>query len=180
MTEKLFDLGPLQSEDPQAHAIESTRLGALSEHLAIAKLLELGHKVAVPVADDDGVDLIIDYSIKAQVKARSKPLSNTYAFSHNRTKSTIDGLTRSRQKPLTADFWICHGVLHNAWWIVPHEWLIEAGFPIAGTGGFSLSLTNAYQSKYASISRRCRDAWHLLGTHSRQHGRIADEHDESA
>lgn len=40
----------------------------MSESLAVAKLLAEGHKVAQPVVDDDGVDLVVDYSTLVQVK----------------------------------------------------------------------------------------------------------------
>lgn len=43
--------------------------GTIAEHLAIAELLRRGHRVAVPVVDDDGVDLLVDYRIKVQVKS---------------------------------------------------------------------------------------------------------------
>lgn len=52
--------------------IGSSADGAVAEHEAIARLLSLGHKVAVPVVDDDGVDLIVNYRVPVQVKWTSQ------------------------------------------------------------------------------------------------------------
>lgn len=43
-------------------------LGTAAEMLLAALLLERGHNVAVPLVDDDGVDLIVDYRTLVQVK----------------------------------------------------------------------------------------------------------------
>lgn len=43
--------------------------GCAAEHRAIAELLERGHQVAKPVVDNDGVDLVVDYRIKVQIKS---------------------------------------------------------------------------------------------------------------
>ena len=46
-------------------------LGIAAEHFAIGELLSRGHRVAKPVVDLDGVDLVVDYAIKVQVKSSS-------------------------------------------------------------------------------------------------------------
>lgn len=43
--------------------------GAYAELLLATRLLELGHRVARPIVDDDGVDLIVDYHLTVQVKS---------------------------------------------------------------------------------------------------------------
>lgn len=71
---RLFDLGSLAAKPiPEAHeAARYQSLGVAAEHAAIARLLDLGHKVAVPVTDDDGVDLIVNYRWTVQVKSAAK------------------------------------------------------------------------------------------------------------
>lgn len=50
--------------DPRSYAA----MGVAAEMMLVAALLERGHKVALPVVDDDGVDLIVDYRKLVQVK----------------------------------------------------------------------------------------------------------------
>jgi hypothetical protein len=63
----LFPLpaNPVISSD----GIGATAKGHRAVALLIARLLEIGHKIATPVVDDDGVDLIVNYRITVQVLA---------------------------------------------------------------------------------------------------------------
>jgi hypothetical protein len=57
------------AELPQAEVVSGTAaVGAAAEHEAISVLLRRGLKVAVPVVDDDGVDLVVGYRVAVQVK----------------------------------------------------------------------------------------------------------------
>jgi hypothetical protein len=68
---QLFEVS-VEAVEPESHGIPrwgTSAKGTASEYGAIAKLLRLGHKVAVPVVDDDGVDLIVNYRTLVQVKS---------------------------------------------------------------------------------------------------------------
>lgn len=66
VSEGLFELAPVELQP----AVGGTAaVGAAAEFEAISLLLRRGHKVAVPVVDDDGVDLIVDYRVTVQVKS---------------------------------------------------------------------------------------------------------------
>lgn len=143
--------------------VSSSAVGAISEHLAIAKLLESGHRVAIPVVDDDGVDMVVNYGVTVQIKAKSRPVANSvYAFSLDRSRYRADGSRRPNDRKLTtAEVLICHGVEHGAWWVIPVEWLRATGWD-AQHSGFSLSLDPRHKSKYADLSRTCRDRWDVF------------------
>lgn len=105
---------------------ESGVLGAVSEQLAVVRLLELGHKVARPVVDDDGVDLVVNYRVTVQVKssrlAEIRARKHLYRF-HVFTNST---------KRWYADVYLFHGTGDSGrerglWWVVPGEALRAAG-----------------------------------------------------
>ena len=156
--ERLFDASVYTLRDAIADQrddrIHVSAIGASSEHLAVAKLLSLGHKVAIPVVDDDGVDLVVNYRLAVQVKSRQEPINGTsYVFNFNRSRG------RGPRPLSAADVWICHGVKDDAWWVLPTAWIMEAG---GGNGSLSLSLVVQRQSKNAELSGVCREAWHLL------------------
>lgn len=68
--ERLFDLPAVEPHSkPESEARRWQALGVAAELVLTARLLELGHKVAKPVTDDDGVDLIVDYSMLVQIKS---------------------------------------------------------------------------------------------------------------
>jgi hypothetical protein len=56
--------------------VSTSAVGMASQMEVVAELLRLGHKVAVPVVDDDGVDLVVNYSVKVQVKFTSLTTPN--------------------------------------------------------------------------------------------------------
>lgn len=77
---------------PSAH-------GAVAELEAQALLVARGHKVAVPVVDDDGVDLIVDYRTLVQVKTTRQVNSQGVPhvqFKRNSYQRRRDGSLRNR------------------------------------------------------------------------------------
>ena len=148
--------------EPSASA-QSTLNGALSEQAAIDRLLRLGYKVAVPVIDDDGVDLVVNYRHTVQVKSTQhiNRGGQSWVFSAARAWYRGGSLYKYATKPGTATFFVCHAVPIDAWWVVPRQQLHEAGWPPAGLG-FSLVSDPVRRTKYAALSAACRDAWHLL------------------
>jgi hypothetical protein len=79
---------------------------------AIANLLELGHKVAVPVVDDDGVDLVIDYHLRANVKSCARLLGDRWEFEFKATRKKV-------RVPIRVDFFFLYALDVDAWWIIP-------------------------------------------------------------
>lgn len=145
----------------------TTLRGALSEMRAIQVLLERGFKVAIPVVDDDGVDMVVNYRRTVQVKssARMGHAGRFPSWHFGFTASwnyRKDGSRSYRPQSATADFWVCHAVPVDAWWIVPREALLETGFRVKPGSAFSLSTEPTNQRKYGALSARCRDAWELL------------------
>lgn len=51
--------------------VTTSASGMATQMEVVAELLRRGHKVAVPVVDDDGVDLVVNYCVKVQVKFTS-------------------------------------------------------------------------------------------------------------
>ena len=136
-----------------------TRTGCISEHLAIAELLQRGHTVAVPVVDDEGIDLIVDYRTTVQVKSGSQQgVGNSWNFSIGHSKYKANG-ARHYRRCLEAQVFIFHAVPIAAWWIIPTRWILEAG--IGECIGISLTASPG-KTKYGNLSRTCRDAWDLL------------------
>lgn len=108
----IFALPELEHE--AARAGNPLRDGRVSEQLVIAKLLTLGHHVAVPVIDDDGVDLIVNYRFKVQVKSsclRDKGDERVYRFA---TAPSRAGGRRDAH----VDVYVLHGRDTDEWWVV--------------------------------------------------------------
>jgi hypothetical protein len=159
---RLFDIGPLPRPEKPERIETRHRRGAMSEHLAIVALLRRGHNVAVPVVDDDGVDLVVDYRTTVQVKSsRYRKKAAAWVFSTSGGTYSANGEWRpSRSRP--AQIYLCHAPLEPAWWIVPMRWLREAGFDPSRMDGFSLGGVDRGYGRYAGITADCRDAWYLL------------------
>ncbi len=124
--------------------ISSSAHGALAEQLAIVELLRRGHRVAVPVVDDDGVDLVVNYHLRVQVKNAMRKTQNlgpggTYPY---------EGFKWSSQYAWSeADIFILHGeeAAGSRWFIVP-------AFAITGHGK-TLSMYDAPSAHAASAAR---------------------------
>lgn len=95
--------------------------GALSELRAAELLIERGHRVAKPIVDDFGVDLIVDYDrkpITVQVKA-----TRTNATARRVNSSPIWQFRPLTVAP-TAAIVMFHVRPIDAWWIVPAEEIV--------------------------------------------------------
>lgn len=148
MSEPAATLFPVPSDDVSELSPEAATIGTIGEAKAIAKLLELGHAVAIPVVDD-GVDLVVDYRLRVQVKTCSKAMPPRpgvplpyYGF------STAGGTKwrRGTRRLTYADFVICHVLSDELWWVIPSAELRAASIQV--TPG----------SRY----HRYRDAWDVL------------------
>lgn len=101
--------------DVSSTELSSSAYGALAEHMAVTELLRRGFKVARPVVDDDGVDLIVDYRITVQVK-------NSYRRAQIRNGRSYTGWSwGSKGTWQEAQVFILHGSSGSGsrWWIVP-------------------------------------------------------------
>lgn len=112
MQAAIFALPELEHED--ARAGNPLRDGRVSEQLAIARLLTLGHHVAVPVIDDDGVDLIVNYRLKVQVKSSSLRDGGERVFYRFATAPMRSGGRRDAH----VDVYVLHGRDTDEWWVV--------------------------------------------------------------
>jgi hypothetical protein len=129
-------LAPVSSSTVSAAGLESNRIGRVAEHLAIARLLELGHKVAVPVVDDDGVDLVVDYSVKVQVKSSGFVAPDGYLQV---------ALANSRKVRYSADVFLFYNRLVGAFYVFPAD--------AVGAG---------YKMKLCPKHECWREAWHVF------------------
>ncbi len=164
--ERLFEVEPI-SRRARNGGLSSAAVGAIAETKAITKLLELGHKVAIPVVDDDGVDLVVNYTTTVQVKARSAACVNsptgTYAFSPSGSTRRYSSNGRSDKRPQVpfADVLIFYAIDIGAWWILTADQLHEAG-ATPGVESITLRAWPKSDSQYSRISIEGRDAWHVF------------------
>lgn len=90
------------------------RSGVVAELVVASRLLAAGHHVAVPLVDDDGVDLVVNYRFRVQIKSSGLWEVKTgypfYSF-----KSPV-GWSR-------ADVYVLHGQAagksQERWWVIP-------------------------------------------------------------
>lgn len=155
--ESLFDAPAGAVNVAVLPTLSSTSYGKWAEQLAIVELLRRGHRVAVPVADDDGVDLVVNYRLRVQVKnafRSTKGLGPGGSYLY-------DGFAWSAKCGwLKSDVYLLHGDEGGAsrWWVVPAEVLV-------GHGATLLLYEGARRSQRrsrASIVREYEDAWHLF------------------
>lgn len=147
--ETLFDVGsvPAVNARPLSGSHGTSAYGAVAEQLAIAELLLRGHRVAVPVVDDDGVDLVVDYRVRVQVKN-----------AHRRDVETVPGYSYpasswgSKRGWRDADVFMLHSA--GRWWIVP-------AWELVGHGKTLLVYADSLRGRSASIGQY-EDAWHVL------------------
>src|SRR6185295_10168313 len=115
------------------HSFSSTK-GAASEMLAAGKLLLAGHRVAVPIADEDRVDLVVDYAITVQVKSATKRTGINYNFAVNARKRNFNSPnTRPRRSKPFADIFLFHAQPIDSWWVIPSAELMRLGRWQSGT-----------------------------------------------
>lgn len=123
--------------------------GASVEHEVISILLRQGHKVAVPVVDDDGVDLIVDYRTTVQVKGKRDDGRRDYprfTMVQTNVRRNMAGESRPRRSAVRSHVDVFVFFVEGAgWWIVPRDQLTP----------WSVTLGPEYA--------RWRGAWHVFG-----------------
>lgn len=126
MHERLFDI-PADVEDSDLArddvAITSSSFGAIAEQEAIVELVKRGHRVAVPVVDDHGVDLVVNYRTPVQVKATTTRMGSGHVmvslFSGKESGEKVPGLRQH------VDALIVRLPVEDAWFIFPRVVLEE-------------------------------------------------------
>jgi hypothetical protein len=153
--QKLFEIPEAERTQETHLAARFQALGTAAEYILVARLLELGHKVALPVTDDDGVDMIVNYKTKVQVKSSANRDAagqlhvsiTSRRFSERRDRHTYIGRN--------IDVIAVHARDSGAWWLVPRSHL-----PIKTT---TLKLTeHPGMNRRASSASMFRDAWHVF------------------
>lgn len=120
--------------------LDSTAYGALSELWLQRELLARGHKLAVPLVDDDGVDLVVDYRLTVQVKSRRvQQLETRPGYVYDAVVFKAPG--RADVLALTAA---------DRWWFIPRS-------EVPNRSGFSL-LLDATRGRAARF-QEYEDAW---------------------
>ena len=135
--------------------VSSTAYGKIAEHSAIADLLARGHSVFVPIADDEGVDLIVNYRTTVQVKnamrgTRYAGPSGSYGYE---ALAWSSHRTASRRPWTEADVFMLHA--HGDWFIVPADALKGRGTTLQVYFGSR----RHERETVAVILNRYRDAW---------------------
>lgn len=92
-------------------------LGISAEMLLTARLLELGLKVAIPVTDDDGIDLIVNYGIKVQVKSTAYRRQN----GHIRVKNYRGSRGGRAMIATHVDIIAVYARDTRTWWFIPRD-----------------------------------------------------------
>jgi hypothetical protein len=174
---RLFDIGlyEVETADEELPSATSSLSGKLSEMLAAHHLMARGHEVYGPMVDDRGVDLlVVDGRLATRVQVKNsgtyshapRGTSNSFSFSLARGRYRASGEYIIERQGLKADFFVCHAVPINAWWVIPRDWLLECGFDPARHTAISLrdctAVNRQIQTKYNRLSTDCRDAWHLI------------------
>jgi hypothetical protein len=119
----------------------SRRAGCVAELLATAELLQRGHKVAVPVVDDDGIDLVVDYRWRVQVK------SSTQRTRDNCIRFTLSSRGRTNATALYSkvDIWLLFSWSDRAFYVVPADEI---------RGRTNVDMTRKYLAWF--------EAWHVF------------------
>lgn len=135
-----------------ALSLSDAAVGLLGEQLAIVELMRRGFKVAVPVVDDDGVDLVVNYRLRVQVKSsgrqRVEPLRGYVYYQYAWSQ-----LDRSRGK---CDFFALHALAadrSDRWWVVP-----AAAMPLRNDLRFSEDASRGWGLRLSGYE----NAWELL------------------
>lgn len=129
----------------------SSATGKVSELAATARLLALGRKVAVPVVDDDGVDLVVDYRVRVQVKSALAPKTWETVSGYEYSAYRFD----SKRGWSNADVFVLHGQDADRWWVVPAAALIGLGRSVSFYEGPG-------RGRARAIAARYEDAWDVF------------------
>src|SRR5947209_4935295 len=88
----------------------ASTIGEVAECRAVAELLLRGHKVARPSIDNDAIDLVIDYRLRAQVKCTTQA----------NWRGSFSFTLRTGTRPSLAghiDVVIFHALDPQLWWL---------------------------------------------------------------
>lgn len=151
---RLFDMQDQSGLAPVLAINSAMMAGRAIEFKTIWKLLEQGHKIAVPVVDDHGIDLVVNYRTTVQVKGRSTRTNrNSYSFNVGKQP------TRGGAAGYPADVYIFHGVQDEAWWVVPKAALAATG---RHNGSVNICLDSSGPRKRWNGLMQWRDAWSVF------------------
>lgn len=152
-----MDDDDLDGEGDAGAALGSVTLGSLGEVKAIAALIARGYKVAKPVVDDDGVDLIVGYHITVQIKTSANARSGhddgafTFRVGRRSKAETRPGRGAEKHSRIAAhvDVVMLHALAEDLWWIVPARIVREFTGHMRFRNG-------------AVLDRQWRDAWSVF------------------
>jgi PD-(D/E)XK endonuclease len=119
--------GALAGVDGAGPGGRAVALGKAAEMDAIGRLLRLGHRVAVPVCDDDGVDLVVDYRVTVQVKS-----TGCFAGPHGYPMVSLQKGRRGQRSRggsvvrSHVDVFAVYAV-DVGWWVIPREAMPRTG-----------------------------------------------------
>lgn len=132
--------------EPEVSAASWSAIGRAAELELAALLIERGHSVA-QVLVDDGIDLVVDYSIKVQVKMTGAVRNNgapAVEFDHRGSAGSRRPGGKSIIDP-RVDLLVVKFRPTGAWWVIPRSVFGEVDRLVLG-------------KKYAHY----RDAWGLF------------------
>lgn len=157
MTERLFTVETTEELAALASDRSTGTQGAIAEHRAILELLNRGYRVARPVVDDHGVDLIVygnAKSVTIQVKSTKglQPSTGRAVFNLSTCRNSGGYNDRSR-----ADVWLFHLLDADLWWVVPKEVIAELGARTVTT-----TITPGAPRRRPAALDGWLDRWHLL------------------
>jgi hypothetical protein len=148
---RLFDVyEPLPASDEGKKVCGDHATGIAAEAELVAALLKLGHKVAIPCCDDDGVDLIVNYRTLVQVKAS--------AHRNPRGLLKVGGGARGPLIRDHVDIFAAHALDSGAWWFVPGDVFRSSG---ANNGVWFAEHARNVRCRATMLSG-WRDAWHVF------------------
>lgn len=166
--DRLFAVPELGPEDDYLARSDAPRrtsaVGKASELAAIARLLAMGHRVAVPVVDDDGVDFVVDYRTTVQVKSTGtfsvRPEQGQYGeYRFDFAGSQNTSRAGSKFRPIRAEVLVFHARPEDMWWIVPRYALLEAGV----SQRVNFRPEPRIRCRAGDLSDQWLDAWHVFG-----------------
>jgi hypothetical protein len=115
---RLFDL-PAIEQGKQGDTARYQALGISAEMLLVSRLLELDHKLAIPVTDDDGIDVIVNYRTTVQVKSSGKRTdSGCLQVSLQTTRAAERHRSHGQLRP-HVDVLAVYARDTRSWWFIP-------------------------------------------------------------
>jgi len=141
----LFDVDAYVTTCAETNNVGSHALGKMAEMLLVVELLKRGHKIALPLVDDDGVDVVVNYRKAVQVKSVGRPLpGQAFHFLTLRKMNVGNGERRKMALAEHVDVLAVYAHDACAWWHIPAA-------EITGRKNLTLGPKQA----------QWRDAWHV-------------------